>query len=116
MRSVAEWYYTTDGIRVNAICPSIVRTEVLPAEVWDKLPEDAFTQLNLVTKVVLMLVDGELITDSNGITASHVYGETVVPSGDKVYLNRMPDFCDTVHRSVVQGTHVRNMIGARERT
>lgn len=114
MRSVAEWYYTTDRIRVNALCPSIVRTDILPAAVWDKLPQDAFTPLDVVTKMVLMFVDGEIITDSNGKTASKVYGETVVPSSDKVYLNEMPSFCDELHRSVVQGTHVRHMIEALE--
>ncbi|KAG8165582.1 hypothetical protein KVR01_004134 [Diaporthe batatas] len=115
MRTVAEWYYTSDGIRVNALCPSIARTEILPDAVWNKLPEDAFTPLNAVTKVVLMLLDGETITDSNGITATRVYGQAVVASSDKIYLNNMPDFCDDLHRSVVEGTHVRHMIGSRER-
>jgi len=114
MRSIAEWYYTSDRIRVNALCPSIVRTEILPDAVWDKLPENAFTPLNVITKVVLMFIDGEIITDSNGKMASKVYGETVVPSSDKFYLNDMPEFCDELHGSVVQGTEVRRMIDALE--
>lgn len=114
MRSVAEWYYTADGIRVNAICPSIVRTEILPDTVWDKLPAGAFTPLNVVTKVVLMFVDGELITDSSGKTAGKLYGQTVMPSSDQFYLNDMPDFCDETHRSVVEGTHVAHMLDAAE--
>lgn len=114
MRSVAEWYYTADGIRVNAICPSIVRTEILPDTVWDKLPAGAFTPLNVVTKVVLMFVDGELITDSSGKTAGKFYGQTVMPSSDQFYLNDMPDFCDETHRSVVEGTHVAHMLDAAE--
>lgn len=112
MRSIAEWYYTTDRIRVNALCPSIVRTDILPKSVWDKLPLEAFTPLSVVTKVVLMFVDGELITDSSGKTASKVYGQAVMPSRDKIYLNDMPEFCDEVHRSVVEGTHVAHMLNA----
>lgn len=112
MRSVAEWYYTTDRIRVNALCPSIVRTDILPNAVWDKLPPEAFTPLSVVTKVVLMFVDAELITDSGGKTASKVYGQAVMPSRDKFYLNDMPEFCDEVHRSVVEGTHVAHMLDA----
>lgn len=112
MRSVAEWYYTTDKIRVNALCPSIVRTDILPNAVWDKLPLEAFTPLSVVTKVVLMFVDGELITDSSGKTASNVYGQAVMPSRDKFYLNDMPEFYDEVPRSVVKGTHVAHMLDA----
>lgn len=112
MRSIAEWYYTADKIRVNALCPSIVRTDILPDAVWDKLPAEAFTPLGAVTKVVLMLIDGELITDSRGKTASKVYGQTVIPSSDKFYLNDMPEFCDELHRSVIEGSHVAHMLDA----
>lgn len=114
MRSIAEWYYTTDGIRVNALCPSIVRTDILPDAVWDKLPVDAFTPLSVVAKVVLQFVDGELITDSRGRTASENYGQAVMPSSDKFHLNDMPDFCDGVSRSLVEGTHVAHMLDALE--
>lgn len=114
MRSVAEWYYTTDKIRVNALCPSIVRTDILPDAVWDKLPDEAFTPLNVVTKVVLMFIDGDNITDSSGRTASKAYGQTVVPSSDRFYLNDMPDFVDELHHSVVERTQVGNMLDALE--
>lgn len=115
MRSVAEWYYTTDGIRVNALCPSIVRTDILPGAVWERLrAEEAFTPLSVVTKVVLNFVDGELITDSSGKTARKNYGQTVVPSKDRFHLYDVPEYCDLLHRSVVEGTHVANMLDALE--
>ncbi|KAK2604161.1 hypothetical protein N8I77_007112 [Diaporthe amygdali] len=115
MRSVAESYYTFDNIRINALCPSIVRTEILPDEVWDRLPKDAFTPLEIITKVVLMFIDGETITDSRDKTASKVYGQTVVPSSNRFYLNEVPDYCDEIHRALTEGTHVAHMGDALER-
>ncbi|KAK7746227.1 hypothetical protein SLS62_009443 [Diatrype stigma] len=111
VRSVEDWYYTSDKIRINTLCPSAVRTAIVSEQGWAGFPPSCFTPFEVVTEVVLKFLDGECIVDSAGVKADKNYGQTIVPTADKFYHNFMPPFCDERHRSMVEATHVENMIG-----
>lgn len=111
MRCVADWYYTSNKIRINALCPSAVRTTIIPESSWDGFPDEVFTPLEIVTGVVLKFVDGESIVDSKGVKAEKNYGQAIILSSDKVYHNFLPPYGDDIHRSLAESTHVEKMIG-----
>lgn len=111
MRAVADWYYTSDKIRINALCPSTVRTAITSEEGWAGFPPSCFTPFEVVTGVVLKFIDGEAIVDSAGVKADKNYGQSIIPSVEKIYHNFVPPFCDDTHRSMCEATHVENMVG-----
>ena len=81
MRAISEHYYKHDGIRVNAICPSTVRTNLLDSATWDTWGSDAvFVPIEKIASTVLMLIDGH---DVDG--KSPVDGKPLAngPDGDK---------------------------------
>jgi NAD(P)-dependent dehydrogenase (short-subunit alcohol dehydrogenase family) len=40
MRSIAKHFWLNDKIRVNAICPGVVKTNLLAAKEWGSFPDD----------------------------------------------------------------------------
>jgi len=57
MRSIAARLHQKDRIRVNAICPGTVATNLLLKEQWDAYPQDSFVPIEKVVDVVEMLLD-----------------------------------------------------------
>ncbi|KAL4923156.1 uncharacterized protein BDV17DRAFT_285638 [Aspergillus undulatus] len=55
MRSVAQ-HFKARGVRANAICPGIVRTDLVDQNGWDAFPQHRFTEMEAVVGVVLQLV------------------------------------------------------------
>ncbi|KAH8202091.1 hypothetical protein TruAng_003759 [Truncatella angustata] len=110
MRSIADWYYQCDGIRVNALCPGVVRTRILPEASWNGFPAESFTPMELVIGIVLKFVDGETIVDSNGKSTDKDHGVTVVPSGQNFYLNEVPEYCNDIHKSMVEAGKVKEQV------
>ncbi|KAK8055218.1 hypothetical protein PG993_000445 [Apiospora rasikravindrae] len=107
VRSIADWYHKSDGIRVNTICPSSVKTALLPDEAWAAFDPSSLTSMDLVVKIVLdHFLNGELVVDSNGRRATSNYGQTVVPSGDELYLEDLPPFVNAGHEALVKATEV----------
>ncbi|KAF2175616.1 NAD(P)-binding protein [Zopfia rhizophila CBS 207.26] len=59
MRSIAPYYYLNAGIRLNAICPGTVRTNLLSQNVWDNFPEQYFKPIGKIAGRVARLVNRE---------------------------------------------------------
>ena len=93
-----------EGIRVNALCPGIVRTNIISEEAWDTyFRAEDFCPMELIVKVTLLLFDGEEVVDTNNkrIDASKMYGQTLETSGPNYYLREQPAWCDDIAKSVM---------------
>ena len=108
MRSIADHFYKHDGIRVNAICPSTVRTNLLDSSMWDTWGPDAvFVPIEKIASTVLMLidghdvdgktaVDGKPLTDGpDGNKDQKLYGKAVELSGTNHYYRDQHEYCDS---------------------
>lgn len=108
MRSIAPGFYE-QGVRVNAICPGTVKTNLLDATAWSTFPDDVFVPIEKISETVLMLIDGydvggkpvEGSTDgvngagSNGTAKGQkLYGKAVELSGTNHYYRDQPAYCD----------------------
>ena len=102
MRSIAPTYYKKDSIRVNAICPATVRTNLLEKEAWDTWGADAvFVPIEKIVSTVLMLIDGhdvggkspgdgnDLKDGPDGDKNKKLYGKAVELSGTTHYYRGM---------------------------
>ncbi|KAK7969950.1 NAD(P)-binding protein [Apiospora saccharicola] len=107
VRSVADWYFQSEGIRINTLCPSSVKTDLLPDEVWAAFDPSSLTSMDLVVKIVLEhFLDGKPIVDSNGRRGTSNYGQTVVPSGEELYLEDLPPFVNAGSEALIRATAV----------
>ena len=108
MRSIAKHYYLYDGIRVNAICPGTVRTNLLDANGWAAFPDEFFTPVEKIVEVVILLVEGGEMVDSKGvhIPADKLWGRAVEINGRNHYFRDMPEYCDDQMRQVMVATDV----------
>jgi NAD(P)-dependent dehydrogenase (short-subunit alcohol dehydrogenase family) len=108
MRSIAKHYYLYDDIRVNAICPGTVRTNLLDASGWAAFPDEFFTPVEKIVEVVLMLVDGDDMVDGKGvrISADRAWGRAVEVNGRNHYFREMPEYYDDQMRQVMEATDV----------
>lgn len=113
MRSIADWYWKSDRIRVNSLCPGAVKTPIIPMQAWESFPEHVFTPLETIAKVVLMLADGEEIVDSKGVKVppEEALGQTVLANGKNYYVVKAPEYCDELIEAVTEGTRVENQTG-----
>jgi len=82
MRAISARLNADDGIRVNALLPGTVRTNMMPDEQWDKFPESLFTPVETCVDVVVGFVDGKDV------------GKAVETSGKNVYAREQIEFCD----------------------
>lgn len=83
VRSIARRYHKNDGIRVNAICPGLMRTNILPDQVWQAFPESMLTPVEKVVEMVRVLLEGE----------QHV-GQTVEVFRDKHWFRKQYEYCE----------------------
>ena len=115
MRAIAQHYHDHDGIRVNAICPSTVRTNLLEAAAWDTWGADAvFVPIEKIASTVLMLIDGHDVdgkTAGNGKSLTNgpdgdknkkLIGKAVELSGTNHYYRDQHEFCDANMKRSVQ--------------
>ncbi|KAL4891071.1 NAD(P)-binding protein [Aspergillus ambiguus] len=111
MRSVADTF-SREGIRVNALCPGIVRTNLVDAQGWSNFPADRFIRKENVAEVVLLLANGAAMVDATGKTASRPHGLAVELSGEKYYFREQPPYCDAEMEGVMGATSLANQVGA----
>lgn len=111
MRSIAPHFYKHDGIRVNAICPGTVKTNLLDSTAWTTFPDDVFVPIHKVAEACLLLIDGEdkegkLLdpelgqTSADGTTGrvtggQRMFGHAVELSGTRMYRRWQPDYADS---------------------
>ncbi|KAF2679100.1 NAD(P)-binding protein [Lentithecium fluviatile CBS 122367] len=121
MRSIAPYYHAKAGIRVNAICPGTVRTNLLSRKEWEMFPEEYFTPVEKIGEVVLMLVDGK--DNGQGVVGKEVEegnveallkkggmnGRAVEISGRKHYYRGMVPYCDGPMAAVMSSTNVESL-------
>lgn len=100
MRSIAARLYQNDRIRVNAICPGTVATNLLPKDQWDAYPQDSFVPIEKVVDVVEMLLEGG--EHGKGQTArDNHWGQAVEISGRNHYFREHVPFCDEAMEKVM---------------
>jgi NAD(P)-dependent dehydrogenase (short-subunit alcohol dehydrogenase family) len=119
MRSIAPYFHLKAGIRVNAICPGTVKTNLLSNKEWENFPEEYFTPVEKIGEVVMMLVDGK--DDGTGKVGNEVRGEggvegllakgglngrAVEVSGRHHYFREMAEYADEPMRAVMGSTNI----------
>jgi NAD(P)-dependent dehydrogenase (short-subunit alcohol dehydrogenase family) len=104
MRSIAPWYYHKAGIRVNAICPGVVKTNLLSNAEWANFPEEYFTPVEKISDTVCMLVDGK--DDGAGKDVGVLQGKAVEISGQKHYYRQAVEYCDEAMKAVMGSTNI----------
>jgi NAD(P)-dependent dehydrogenase (short-subunit alcohol dehydrogenase family) len=107
-RSIADHYYVHDRIRVNCICPSTVKTNLMDEQGWSAFPNEYFTPLSKIAEVVLMLIDGGNWVDSKGnkISKGQDFGRAVEISQTNHYFRDQVPFSDDVLKTVMDATNV----------
>lgn len=118
MRSIAQ-HFAAGGIRVNAICPGIVRTNLVDSNGWNSFPQSRFIEVDSVAKLVSQLVNGgdpagQGLTDVPGthLPASKLFGVAVEMSDSGYYFRDQHEFCDNGMREVMAATVLENQVGA----
>lgn len=113
MRAIAG-HFRLEGVRVNAICPGIVRTNLLDKQGWSGFPQDMFTPVGNIANGVCSLIDGNDMTDAKGTTVpgEKLYGQALEINLNNFYFRSQHDFCDAEMEKIMMATSVENQIGA----
>lgn len=111
VRSIAGRFWKHDGIRVNAICPGTVKTNLLDPVAWSTFPDAIFVPLEKISSTVLMLIDGH---DSGGKVTRNgealrtgrekLWGNTVELSGENHYYRYQVDYSDDAMETCMVAT------------
>ncbi|KAI0155708.1 hypothetical protein BJ166DRAFT_531149 [Pestalotiopsis sp. NC0098] len=113
VRAVAGHYQVLDGIRINALLPGAVRTNLFEEETWNQFPDGTLTSMDLIAKVVLGFVDGGEIVDSKGvrIPAEKNYGQAIVASAQEYFIIPENEYCDEFTAQTMEHTRIENQAG-----
>ena len=112
MRSLAKHYWTFDKIRCNAICPGVVKTNLLTAKEWGNFLKEYFTPVESIVEGVLLLLDGktESVQRIDGDSGRNgIWGEALEISGTKMYWREAPGVCDDAMRAVMKATDIQEL-------
>ncbi|KAJ6186210.1 hypothetical protein N7519_007511 [Penicillium mononematosum] len=100
MRSISQHFHAS-GIRVNAICPGIVRTNLVDPAGWDSFPPGRFIEVETIARLVIQHLPLE-----------ELYGVAMEISDSGFYFRDQHAFCDEGMREVMDATVVENQVGA----
>lgn len=114
MRSISPYFYHKAGIRVNAICPGTVKTNLLSSKEWENFPEEYFTPVEKIADVVCILVDGKDDGKGRGYVDGErkkeelgiLNGKAVEISGSKHYYREAVEYCDEGMARVMGATNI----------
>jgi NAD(P)-dependent dehydrogenase (short-subunit alcohol dehydrogenase family) len=115
MRALASPYWHFDRVRVNAICPGVVRTNLLNNSQWAQFPPDSMTPLETVQKVVLMLAENDKEAGArtearvDGVVESKegvLWGEAVEVIGSEYYFREPPKVSSPQMQVVMDATDI----------
>jgi NAD(P)-dependent dehydrogenase (short-subunit alcohol dehydrogenase family) len=123
MRSIAKHFWISDRIRVNAICPGVVQTNLLTTKEWGNFPRQFFTPVEKIVETVLILLDGkdtvvgnridEVEGDVTGNASSGkrgvLWGEAIEISGNNHYYRDAPKICDDAMKAVMKATDIEEL-------
>lgn len=100
VRSIGDRLYK-EGIRVNAICPGVVKTPLLNEELIKYFPVDIHMPIEAVASVAMKTILEDSITDSNGdcVTAAKFHSQAIHVTGQGFYLINQPPFNDEEARA-----------------
>jgi NAD(P)-dependent dehydrogenase (short-subunit alcohol dehydrogenase family) len=102
MRSIAPIYYRNDGIRVNAVLPGTVKTNLLTSKQWEQFPSEYFTPVEEIAKAVLILLDGK--DPVKGDSLGFMNGKAVEVNGRNRYWRDQYEYCDAAMKAVMSAT------------
>lgn len=82
-------------------------------EVLDLFPKSTLTSIETVADTVLALVDGQQMTDANGLAVpkDQLHGQAAEISIDKFYFRPILDYCDVAMKNNMLGASQDSMIG-----
>ncbi|KAB5554320.1 hypothetical protein GE09DRAFT_1120543, partial [Coniochaeta sp. 2T2.1] len=94
MRAMAPRLWRNDKVRVNAVLPGTVKTNLHTEESWKQFPEEYFTPVEKIVEAVLILLDG---TET---------GKAIECNGQNHYYREQYEYCDDAMRAVMSSTDV----------
>lgn len=106
MRSISHNFHR-DGIRANAICSGMVRTNLVEDAIWDAFPSHRLIPMSDVLHVIEALLDGgengQGIQDGSGsyVSAANLYGLAVEVSNSGFYFRDQLSYCDDGMKEVM---------------
>lgn len=114
MRSIAPKMYAQDKIRVNAILPGAVITNLFTEDIWNAFPKHLHVPLSLVVKAVSMLLEGKaaegMDEESMRIDGPKkekggdlFWGEGVEVTPSGLYFRDQPKFSNDLMRETMEG-------------
>ena len=120
MRSIAPFYNHKFNIRVNAVLPGTVKTNLLSNDEWKAFPEEYFTPVENIVKVVEIFVDGEDSGEGRAVAPGEkevdgplagegkLNGKAIEVCGWKHYYREHVAFCDEGMAAVMGSTAVES--------
>lgn len=104
MRSIAPHMFKHHSIRVNAILPGTVKTNLLDPTAWSTFKDEWFVPIEKIAEVITMLIDGDDVggkavggKEVNGSlknNAEKLWGKAVEISGTNHYYREQVEFSD----------------------
>lgn len=101
MRAMTPWLWRNDGVRVNAVLPGTVRTNLHSAESWNQFPAKYFTPVEKIVEAVLIFLDGKDLAKPE---IEVMKGKAIECCGQNYYYREQYSYCDEAMRAVMSST------------
>ncbi|CAK7235762.1 hypothetical protein SCUCBS95973_009377 [Sporothrix curviconia] len=101
MRCLDRYMWRRDGIRVNAVLPGTVKTNLLTTELWAQFPDELFTPVAQIVKANLVFLDNK---DAARPDLDVIKGQAIECSGPNLYYRDPYPFCDEGMKRVMAAT------------